>query len=68
MKGAAAMPELDTDSVQSRLSRSIVGHNIHYHPIVGSTMDAARHLARDGADEGTVVVAEEQTKGRGTIQ
>ena len=65
MKGAAAMPELDTDSVQSRLSRSIVGHNIHYRPIVGSTMDAARHLARDGADEGTVVVAEEQTKGRG---
>ena len=59
------MPELDTDLVQTALSDSVVGHRIHYRPLVSSTMDAARELARDGANEGTVVVAEEQTKGRG---
>ena len=32
---------------------------------VGSTMDEVRHLAAAGADEGIVVVAEEQTGGRG---
>jgi BirA family biotin operon repressor/biotin-[acetyl-CoA-carboxylase] ligase len=33
---------------------------------VGSTMDAARERARAGAPDGTVVVAEEMTGGRGT--
>lgn len=32
---------------------------------VGSTNDVAAHLARRGAPEGTVVIAEEQTAGRG---
>jgi len=31
-----------------------------------STMDAARVLAEEGAEDGTVVVADEQTSGRGT--
>ena len=34
---------------------------------VGSTNDEARHLARDGAAEGTVVWAKEQTAGRGRL-
>ncbi len=33
---------------------------------IGSTMDRARELADDGAPEGTLVVAEAQTAGRGT--
>jgi BirA family biotin operon repressor/biotin-[acetyl-CoA-carboxylase] ligase len=40
---------------------------IHYFPDIGSTMDAARDLAKKGADEGTVVVAEAQTRGRGRL-
>jgi len=40
---------------------------IHYFPEIGSTMDAARELAKKGAGEGTIVVAEAQTCGRGRL-
>lgn len=39
---------------------------VERHPSVPSTMDLARQRARDGAPDGTVVVAEEMTAGRGT--
>lgn len=35
-------------------------------PTVGSTMDLLHELAHDGAEQGTVVVAGEQTSGRGS--
>ena len=35
-------------------------------PVVGSTMDLLHQLAADGAEAGTVVVAGEQTSGRGS--
>jgi BirA family biotin operon repressor/biotin-[acetyl-CoA-carboxylase] ligase len=41
------------------------GISIEAHDSVASTMDIARELARQGRDEGTVVVAETQTRGRG---
>lgn len=59
------MRSLDIARIQTALSNSVVGHSIHYHQILGSTMDTARDLARDGEREGAVVVAEEQNKGRG---
>ena len=40
---------------------------IHYFPEIGSTMDAARELAKKGAGEGTLVIAEVQTAGRGRL-
>jgi BirA family biotin operon repressor/biotin-[acetyl-CoA-carboxylase] ligase len=40
---------------------------IYYFPQIGSTMDAARELAKKGAGEGTIVVAEAQTRGRGRL-
>jgi BirA family biotin operon repressor/biotin-[acetyl-CoA-carboxylase] ligase len=40
---------------------------IHYFPEIGSTMDAARELARKGAKEGTIVIAETQAHGRGRL-
>ncbi len=42
-------------------------HRIHYYPEIGSTMDPARELARRGAEQGTIVVAEAQTHGRGRL-
>jgi len=42
-----------------------LGQVVHYFSRVNSTNDVARELARQGADEGTLVVAEEQTDGRG---
>jgi BirA family biotin operon repressor/biotin-[acetyl-CoA-carboxylase] ligase len=43
-----------------------LGTIIHRFESVPSTNDTARDLIRDGAAHGTVVVAEEQTRGRGT--
>ena len=40
---------------------------IHYFPEIGSTMDTARELAKKGAGEGTIVIAEAQTRGRGRL-
>jgi len=40
---------------------------IHYFPEIGSTMDVARDLAKKGAEEGTLVIAEAQTSGRGRL-
>lgn len=40
-------------------------HRIDHHDITASTNDLAKDLAAQGADEGTLVVAEEQSAGRG---
>jgi BirA family biotin operon repressor/biotin-[acetyl-CoA-carboxylase] ligase len=40
---------------------------IHYFQHVGSTMDVARELAKNGAKEGTIVIAQSQTCGRGRL-
>lgn len=47
------------------LETEYVGKFIHYHEYIDSTNDEAKQLARGGASEGTVVVAEAQVKGRG---
>lgn len=43
-----------------------VGANIHRVKTCSSTNDLAKELALGGAEEGTVVIADEQTRGRGT--
>ena len=57
---------LNIDLVRSLLTTTEVGQNLHYLVQTTSTMDDARRLAEDGAPHGTVVVADEQTAGRGT--
>ena len=47
------------------LDTSIIGRRISFHPELDSTMDEAARLADGGAEEGTTVVAEVQTAGRG---
>lgn len=44
-----------------------LGQNIHYEESVDSTQKIALQLSLDGAPEGTVVIAEEQTRGRGRM-
>ena len=65
MPDAAPATDLDIPALESALSRRIVGRRIHYYDLIGSTMDEARRLAAEGMPEGTVVIAEEQTAGRG---
>lgn len=53
--------------VQPHLSTNRLGRRYHHTLRVDSTNDTARCLAEAGAPEGTVVVAEEQTGGRGRL-
>jgi BirA family biotin operon repressor/biotin-[acetyl-CoA-carboxylase] ligase len=45
-----------------------LGHTVHYLLRTGSTNDVARELGLEGAPEGTVVIAETQSRGRGRFQ
>lgn len=45
-----------------------LGHTVHWYAEVTSTNDLARRLAEEGAREGTVVVADRQTAGRGRLR
>ncbi len=56
---------LKVEAIAISLRDSAIGHRIPYLPVATSTMDIARQEAELGAAEGTVVVAEEQTAGRG---
>jgi BirA family biotin operon repressor/biotin-[acetyl-CoA-carboxylase] ligase len=54
--------------ISGGLGTSVMGKQaIYYFDSVGSTNDAAYEIAEKGAAEGTVVVAEKQTKGKGRI-
>ena len=59
------MTNLVSRAVREGLYTHIVGRRILYYPELGSTMDKTARLAAEGADEGTVVIAEVQTEGRG---
>jgi len=50
-----------------RERRGAIGRRILWLASTGSTNDVAAHLAEGGADEGTTVVAESQTAGRGRL-
>lgn len=55
-------------SLLAALDTQFIGKNIVYYPRLPSTMDAARDEARRGAAGGTVVIAGEQTGGRGRLK
>lgn len=65
MPDASPTTDLDIPAVESALAHRIIGRRVHHYDIIGSTMDEARGLALEGAPEGTIVIAEEQTAGRG---
>ena len=52
-------------SVQRHLRAAVFGHRIFYYPSIGSTNERALELASAGEPEGGLVLAEEQTEGRG---
>ena len=56
---------LNLASLEALLKTRTIGRRIIYLSSTGSTMDIARAEAEAGADDGTVVIAEEQTSGRG---
>lgn len=57
--------KLDIQRLRRELSGQIVGRRIYGHLSIDSTMNDAHRLAKKGEPEGSVVLAEEQTAGRG---
>ena len=53
--------------VKWNLKTKVIGKYIHYFESVGSTNNIAYEMAEEGAQEGTVVIANEQTKGKGRL-
>jgi len=54
--------------ITNNLATRFIGQKVIYHPRLTSTMALARQAARQGAAEGTVVVADEQTAGKGRLK
>ena len=65
MSGEGGPLALTPAALQSRLRAAVFGHRVFYYPTIGSTNDRALELAAAGEPEGAVVLAEEQTGGRG---
>jgi BirA family biotin operon repressor/biotin-[acetyl-CoA-carboxylase] ligase len=53
--------------LRRRLEGTAFGKNIHHFFSIGSTNDAAMQMGYAGAPHGTVVLAEQQTAGRGRV-
>jgi len=47
------------------LKTRVIGKHILHREEIASTQDIAKKMARDGAEEGTIIIAESQTEGRG---
>jgi BirA family biotin operon repressor/biotin-[acetyl-CoA-carboxylase] ligase len=59
---------LSPAAITDNLETSFIGRKIIYYPSLLSTNDVAKSQAQKGAREGTVVLAEEQTAGKGRIK
>lgn len=62
---AVVSESLSIEAVRRKLSSDTVGRQLYLFGVVSSTNDVLRQLAKAGAREGTVVLAEAQTEGRG---
>ena len=61
------MTQLDADSVKHAAQTRLLGNVVHYWEQVDSTNAALARLLKKGAVEGTVVVADAQTAGKGRV-
>ena len=60
--------ELSAAAITAGLKTTLIGQKISYYHSLPSTMDAARREILQGAAAGTVIIAGEQTRGRGRRQ
>lgn len=59
--------KISGNEIQLGLKTKFMGRHIHFEEVVSSTQKIAHSLAGDGAEEGTIVVADQQTGGRGRL-
>jgi len=56
---------IDPEGIKDCLKTAYIGQKIYYSKVLPSTNDEAKRLIREGEKEGAVVIAEQQTRGRG---
>ena len=61
------MTQLNSDNVKQVVQTRLLGTVVHYWDEVDSTNAALARLLKTGASEGTVVIADTQTAGRGRV-
>jgi BirA family biotin operon repressor/biotin-[acetyl-CoA-carboxylase] ligase len=59
--------DLSPATITDGLETHFIGQRVVYFPRLSSTMDAARREAKNGTAAGTVILAGEQTEGRGRV-
>jgi BirA family biotin operon repressor/biotin-[acetyl-CoA-carboxylase] ligase len=57
----------NTDSFGKGFNTALIGRKVYYYPSVTSTNSTARKLAQEGETEGSVVIAETQSAGKGRL-
>ena len=57
--------KITAEEVKSRLNTKWAGNQVCFYESIDSTNNEARRLAENGAAEGTLILAEEQNKGKG---
>ncbi|MFA5316796.1 MAG: biotin--[acetyl-CoA-carboxylase] ligase [Dehalococcoidales bacterium] len=62
---AEEIENISAEAIGRNLKTRFVGRRLAYYPSVASTMELALEEAREGASEGSVVIAGEQTSGKG---
>lgn len=61
------MDNLSPQAILEGLRTQFIARQLIYYPVIDSTNTVAKSLANKGAVEGTMVIAEEQTMGRGRL-
>jgi BirA family biotin operon repressor/biotin-[acetyl-CoA-carboxylase] ligase len=59
--------DMSEEAIRRRMQSHMIGRDVHFLDEIDSTNAYAFKLAAKGASEGTVVVADRQTKGRGRL-
>ena len=60
--------DLSPNSITDNLETRFVGQRVLHYRRLASTMDVAKKEAQQGASEGTIVITDEQTAGKGRIK
>ena len=64
MEGNSLSPAAITNNLKTRF----IGQRVIYYPSLASTMEVAKQEAQQGAAEGTIIIADEQTAGKGRMK
>ncbi len=65
MKRDELQSRLNADEIHKRLKNQFLAKKIYAFSRLGSTNDVAKRLAHKGEDEGSLIISDQQTRGRG---